>query len=83
MITCTSERSGNRVERHARDRIDAGQRHENGRKPDQKDVARRPADESGNHFGASGWVKACSAALQIALGVDQEGRGGDDLFALA
>ena len=56
---------GNGIERHARDRIDAGEGHENGRKSDQEDVARRPADESRNHFGASGCVKACSAAFRL------------------
>jgi hypothetical protein len=36
---------GNGVERHARDRVDAGQGDEYRRKADQEDVARRPADE--------------------------------------
>ena len=56
---------GNGVERHARDRVDAGQGDEDRRKADQEDVARRPADEGCNHFGASGCVKACSAAFRL------------------
>ena len=56
---------GNGIERHARDRVDAGERHEDGRKPDQEDIARRPANESCDHFGASGCVKACSAAFRL------------------
>ena len=50
---------------------------------DQEHVARRPADEGRDHFGASGWRERLQRAPQIALGVDQEGRRGDDLLALA
>ena len=56
---------GDGVERHARDGIDAGKRHEDGREPDQEDVAGRPADERGDHGCASCWPKACSAALRL------------------
>ena len=56
---------GNGVERHARDRVDAGQGDEDRRKADQENVARRPADERGDHFGASGCVNACSAARRL------------------
>src|SRR5262249_2579613 len=56
---------GNGVERHARDRVDAGQGDEDGRKADQKDAARRPADDGSDHFGASGCVNACSAARRL------------------
>ena len=52
-------------------------------KPDQKDVAGRPADEGGDHGCVSCWLKVLSAALQIALRVDQEGCGGDHLLAQA
>src|SRR5205807_2371794 len=56
---------GNGVERHAQDRIDAGQGDEDRRKADHKDVARRPADDSCDHFGGSGCVNACSAARRL------------------
>ena len=45
---------GDCVERDARDGIDTGDRHEDRRQSDQKDVARRPADEGGDHFWISG-----------------------------
>ena len=72
---------GDGIERHARDRVDAGERHEDRGKPDQKDVAGRPADDGGDHGCVSCWLKLCSAALQIALGVDEEIGRGDDLLA--
>ena len=56
---------GNRVERHARHRVDSGQGDEYGRKADQENVAGGPTDEHRNHFTAPGCVKACSAALRL------------------
>ncbi len=72
---------GDGVERNALHRIQAGQRQERGREPDQQQVARGPADDSRNHFGCPGSMKVFSAGMQVALGVDQEGRGGDDVLA--
>ena len=56
---------GNRVERHFRDGVDAGERDKDGGKADQEDVAGRPADERGDHCGASCWPKDCKAALRL------------------
>ena len=53
---------GDGVERHPRDGIDAGERHEDRGQSDQKHVARRPADDGGDHGCVSCWLKLCSAA---------------------
>src|SRR5262249_19309378 len=56
---------GNGVERHALKRIEARKRNEDRCQPYEEDVACGPANDCGDHFGTSCWVKPLRAALRL------------------
>src|SRR6185312_15851158 len=56
---------GNRIERNAINRIDAGQRDEDGSNADEKYVSGRPTDDSSYHLGGSDRVNSCNAVFRL------------------
>ncbi len=69
------------VERHVLDSIDADERDEDGGDADEDDVPRRPADDVCDHGAGLRLVEGLQGGLQVALGIDEEGGGGDHLLA--